>query len=618
MRKVFIASVGTLLVLFLATSGYPAQGAVAVQGSGDVTLHFGIQQENDYEVRENYDLDNGLTDGCAQLDCSGARSSVDGFFTQETRLIIQGSQGDIWKMRVTLEAPEGNLQGRVEQPAINLERAWADIKLYDTPVHIRVGAPLWDQLDPFRLVWSDDEPGIKVYATHGNISWAVWWLKEDEVSSRKGAEGGRDGDQDYYLARVDLDFGSFQVSPTFGLIRNKTTTTDPRFARGIIKKAFCDGDPCDSDDERSGQHLDFSFESGGIDSNLDGFAVGVSADETVFYPGIVAKGTFGPVSFVGEFFAAVGEIGDDSTFDSQREQDVTAYMLAFDVGVKLGAWTPHAGMIYMSGDDNPHDNDAEAWAPIASDNENLLGTRGIIMDDAISVLSLADDALTEDTVSPAARKYALSPGMIAVFAGLKGRPTKKIKTDLWLTYFQWDKERQWEFIDGMVSRSNCLPSETRSTEGICSNGIFTNGVASEAPALGKKIDEDDESGLVTTIDDEVGWELNGQVTYAYNKHVTLTIAAAVFWPGDGAEILAQCINASTGIERRDDDHDPIQAGNTILNETVRGTKGCDPRHTHEDSTGDLTESGTKFRSDVTNERADDEAFNIEVELMVQF
>jgi len=42
MRKVFIASVGTLLVLFLATSGYPAQGAAAVQASGDITLSFGI------------------------------------------------------------------------------------------------------------------------------------------------------------------------------------------------------------------------------------------------------------------------------------------------------------------------------------------------------------------------------------------------------------------------------------------------------------------------------------------------------------------------------------------------------------------------------------------------
>jgi len=460
MRKVVIASVGTLLVLFLATSGYPAQGAVAVQGSGDVTLHFGIQQENDYEVRDNYDLDNGLTDGCGALDCSGARGSVDGFFTQETRLIVQGSQGDIWKMRLTLET-EGNeppLEGRDEQEGIAIERAWADIKLYDTPVHIRVGAPLWDQLDPFRLVWSDDEPGIKVYATHGNISWAVWWLKEDEVTNRGGNEGGRDGDQDYYLARVDLDFGSFQVSPTIGFVRNKSSTTDPRFARGVSRKAQGSG-------STEFDLTPSAFASGAIDHNFDGFTHGVSVDENVVYPGVTAKGTFGPVSFVGEFFAAIGEIGDDSTKDSQREQDVTAYMLALDVGVKLGAWTPHGGIIYMSGDANPHDNDAEAWAPIASDNENLLGTRGIIMDDAVPVLFIGDDALTEDTVSPTARKYALSPGMIAVFAGLKGRPTKKIKTDLWLTYFQWDKERQWEFIDGMVSRRNCTPSFDRSERG---------------------------------------------------------------------------------------------------------------------------------------------------------
>ena len=60
-------------------------------------------------------LDNGSTDGCTGSDCSGLNRSTDGFFTQETRVIIQGSQGDIWKMRVTLEADEAPLQGQTEQ-----------------------------------------------------------------------------------------------------------------------------------------------------------------------------------------------------------------------------------------------------------------------------------------------------------------------------------------------------------------------------------------------------------------------------------------------------------------------------------------------------------------------
>ncbi|MEE9519374.1 MAG: hypothetical protein V3V93_03825, partial [bacterium] len=181
MRKVLIASVGTLLVLFLATSGYPAQGAAQVQASGDITLSFGIQLENDYETRDNYDLDNGMTDGCSGPDCSGINRSTDGFFTNEIRLIFQGSQGDIWKARVTLEHPERPL-GDAEQLDISVERAWADIKIYDTPVHVKAGL-IWDQLDPFRLVWSDDDPGVKVYASHGNISWSLWWLKENESNN---------------------------------------------------------------------------------------------------------------------------------------------------------------------------------------------------------------------------------------------------------------------------------------------------------------------------------------------------------------------------------------------------------------------------------------------------
>ena len=128
MRKVLSGSVGTLLVLLLATSGYPAKrGTAAVQASGDITLKFGMQHEIDFEVRDNYDLDNGLTDGCARAavtgnDCSGSVTRRDGFVQQETRLIVEGSQGDIWKARIVLESDE---MWEPEQFSIGVERAHA-------------------------------------------------------------------------------------------------------------------------------------------------------------------------------------------------------------------------------------------------------------------------------------------------------------------------------------------------------------------------------------------------------------------------------------------------------------------------------------------------------------
>jgi hypothetical protein len=576
MRKVFVASVGMLLVLFLATSGYSAQGTAAVQASGDITLNFGIQHEIDFEVRDNYDLDDGLTDGCGRAapggrDCSGAPSSTsavvgdlsDGFIVQETRLIVQGSQGDIWKARVVLE---GEDNWELEQLPVGIERAWADIKLYDTPVHVKVGL-LWDELDPFRLVWSDDEMAIKVYATHGNISWAVWYIKENDVKddtsadARHATQSGRDGDQDYYLARVTLDFGPFQLSPAVGVVRNRLTTTDPRFATGAASL-----DP-GLNYRRPGNNW----------SNVSG----VTVDETVWYPGLIAKGNFGPVSFVGEAFLALGEIGDDGAIDAQREQDVVAVMAAADIGVKLGAWTPHAGIVFVSGDDNPHDNDAEAWAPIASDNENLLGMRGIMMDDNVSKLGIHDDSLTAETVNPAARMYFQQPGMIALFGGLKGRPTKKIKTDLWLVYFTWNKEKQWEYVNGIVTTTSCFTKYGVYQQDLCTNSNFTDAIA-------------DGSGLVSTVDDEVGWELNGAVTYDYNKHVSLRIAAAVFWPGDGTEVVAQCANAA--------------GGGFLLGGAANN--GCASPITGNNGIALVTLDGL--------ERANDEAFNSEVELMVQF
>ncbi|MEE9305825.1 MAG: hypothetical protein V3U77_06135, partial [bacterium] len=224
MRKVFIASVGALLVLFLATSGYPAQGTAAVQASGDITLNFGIQHEIDFQVRDNYDLDNGLTDGCTRAattgsDCSGVSGTSavtdifnDGSVVQETRFIFQGSQGDIWKARIVLEAEQAWSNEQLGSPGIGFERAWADIKLYDTPVHVKAGL-MFEPFDPFWIVYADDDAGVKVYATHGNISWKIFWVKADEVADNSGATSGRDGDQDYWMANVTLDFGAFQVTP---------------------------------------------------------------------------------------------------------------------------------------------------------------------------------------------------------------------------------------------------------------------------------------------------------------------------------------------------------------------------------------------------------------------
>jgi hypothetical protein len=593
MRKIWIGSLGILLVLLFANSGYPAQGRAWVPASGDIGLRFGIQHEIDFELRDNYDLDNGLTDGCPRgailgTDCSGSVTPRDGFVQQETRLIVEGHQSDIWRARVVLEADEVwplDTAGTGDQGAMNLERAWADIRIYDTPVRVRVGH-FFDRLDPFGLVYAEDDSGVKVYARHGNISWAIWYSQENEVSDggRLGqtAIRGRDGDQHYYMARTTLDFGSFQLSPALGYVRNKNTTTDNRFATGAPSQDAY-GNAC------------HNFRSAGSVNAFCGpvntIASGVTVDEGVVYPGLIAKGNFGPVSFVGEVFGAFGEIGDDSAVDAQRNQDVGAFLAAANVGVKLGAWTPHAGFIFMSGDDNPHDADAEAWAPISA-NSHLLGSRGILMDDRLQVLGISDDNLTAEGDSPLARFYGLQPGIMAVFVGLKGRPTKKIKTDLWLAYLQWDMEKQWEYKRGIVSRTFCAPTRDSSEKGTCSNAVFSNGVA-------------DGRGLISTVDDEVGWELNATVTYDYNRHVSLRIAAAVFWPGDGAEVVAQCANAAP----RDN--------NNLLN-GIAGQIGCGGTGFTVSGVPGVFPGGSEIESVAGIGRADDEAVNIDAELKVEF
>jgi hypothetical protein len=210
------------------------------------------------------------------------------------------------------------------------------------------------------------------------------------------------------------------------------------------------------------------------------------------------------------------------------------------------------------------------------------------MDDTMQVLNIVDDSITAEGVNPLQRQYFTQPGVIALFIGLKGRPTKKISTDLNLVYFQWDAEKSWEYLDGMVSQTRCVPTTDSSEKGTCSNPVFTDGVA-------------DGHGLISTVDDEMGWELNGAVTYDYNKHVKLTISAAVFWPGDGAEVVAQCANFASGA------HVVGSAG------TQDTAVGC-----HDDVPAALAEGESPIQVIHGIARANDEAFNIDTELLVQF
>ena len=585
MRKILIAGGAAFLILALAQAGYGDAGEASVQASGDITLNFGLEMEWDFELRDNYDLDNGLTDGCPRAavtgeDCSGSRTNADGFVQQETRLLVEGSQGDVWKARVILHADE---LWEPEQAAIGLERAWADVKLFDTPVHVQVGK--WsDGLEPFGWVYtSDDDDGVIAYATHGNLSWRLWWVKETDVADLDEdgggpASGGRDGDQDYYMARVELDFGSFQASPAFGYLRNRQTTDDPRFATGTPSQDnFASCHNFRSADQGAG------FDEAGNSGTCAANVAGVTVDETVVYPGLIFRGEFGPVSLLGEVFGAFGEIGDSSAVDAQREQDVAAYLVSAEVGVKLGSWLPHVGFVYMSGDDNPHDGDAEAWAGISPKSEEFFGERGIVIDDPFEALNINEDGLEATGNEPVVRQYFTQPGIIALVVGLKGKPTKKVSTDLNLIYLQWDKEKQWEYVDGMVSTNNCIPNKTLSQQGVCSNANFTIGVA-------------DGTGLVSSVDDEVGWELNGAVTYEYNQHVMLTLSAAVFWPGDGATAVAQCANAAaeTG------DYGWLVGGDA------------------QDGCGAASGGGAQITTLSGISRADDEAFNVEAELFVEF
>jgi hypothetical protein len=194
----------------------------------------------------------------------------------------------------------------LQRNTFNLERLWIDYTLANTPLRFRVGADLW-RTDPAGVI-GDDDPRAAVFAKFGNLELSAAVVMQTS-SQRQGLTN--DNNNLYYNFGIQYDLKPW------------------RFALDAT-------------------YFRFRF-------NQD-----QKIDTALLRPSAV--GSMGIISFLAQPMFIFGSV--DSNDPAQPDYDVMAFGFIGKVEAKLGKFNPFLAVVYGSGDNDPNDNDLEAFSPL--------------------------------------------------------------------------------------------------------------------------------------------------------------------------------------------------------------------------------------------------------------
>ena len=193
----------------------------------------------------------------------------------------------------------------VQRNTWNLERLWIEYTMRNTPFRFFVGADLW-YTDPARVI-GDDDPRAAVFATFGNLELSAAVVLQTE-SLRQGLTN--DNDDLYYNfgAKYDMKPWSFAIDASYFRYR---------------------------------------------------FDQGFDLDTVSIRPSVVGK--MGMFSFLVQPMFVFGSV--ESNAAGAPDYDVAGFGAIGHVQLKLGRFSPLLAVVYGSGDDDPNDEDLDAFAP---------------------------------------------------------------------------------------------------------------------------------------------------------------------------------------------------------------------------------------------------------------
>jgi hypothetical protein len=258
-------------------------------GTGDIwwlEARFGFNMQYQKHMKFQVLLENQMTWDGNRIDNGFDLGGADTAF-EDGRQVNCGEFGD----------------GCLQRNTWNLERAWVEYALPNTPFRFLLGADLWTT-DPAGVL-GDDDPRAAIFATFGNLELSAAAVMQTE-SLRQGLTN--DTDDLYYTFGAVYDMKPWRFALDAAYFRYRFTQTQ-------------------------------------------------DVDTVSITPSIVGK--MGMFSFLAQPMFVFGSVDANGGPD----YDVAGFGFIGQVQMKLGRFSPLLAVVYGSGDDDPNDGDLDAFAP---------------------------------------------------------------------------------------------------------------------------------------------------------------------------------------------------------------------------------------------------------------
>lgn len=477
-----------------------------VEIGDDVWMNIIASNTIRFRSTSNVDFDSDVQDlaGSSSVTSSSCQESSCDALAWETRLGADFRYRKNLTMRVLYEQQnvmDGNLIDGGGEADVAIERAWVDYKFPNTSLRMRVGAHLW-RFDPLSWV-GDDDPGFHLWYNLG---------PNDEVELYAAAiiqqEGQRlgltnDNDNAYYLFKAAYNAGSH------------------RFSLNLIgqRDRFCN-DCVTFDNTQNRQKTD------------------------VIYITPAWEGRVGIFKFVAQGSVVFGEV--DRGPAPGEELDIFAVAGQIAVEANLGKIVPFFTFVYGSGDDNPFDDELNAYATLAHKDITLTGSSPLL------------GTLTNSTLFSGIEQ---GPTFARAF-GLNGRLQSgdNIFNNGLGFHQSYDIRGQYAGPGTIIPAIGVKVFPVKNWE-IAAH--WAGNWVIETEPLEVQLNQADALGRTADIDNFIWHEFGAMVTWTVNKHFDLRARGIVALPGDGAEDIAAMTDPAncgrTSTETCDGD-DPMLVG----------------------------------------------------------
>lgn len=542
----------------LIADALPGRESISISTQSGIDVNFGMNQMFHVDWAHDYDFYKNAKDPNQYTDPEGLVRND--YWAHQVYFPITFTKKDQWRAHMLFsykQTPTGTLNFNVDQAGVDndrwrVERAFFEFKLPFKDVNAWLGVGHNSYFVDYLLIYGDDDPGIQFYGNYGKFSWNAKYVRKSEQTDK--VSFGYDSNRNVLAVNLKYELSkAFKPELFFAWDKNNAMTLWQPLSSPILS-TYC---PSFNLTNPYCQLLAY-YQNGKADSGVYPYSslpVENAGTWNIWYGGIGSQGVIGPVMYIAEVAYQGGNVdlknnplmvpkkNPASPLDLVKyvdHYDVSSLsamlFLATDLGYvfkNLGKFVVSIGGIYFQGDDNPYDSDLKGWVgvtggsrffplttfytiPVHGGTSNpVIGTPTYAWNPSGWGIGPGIGGLSGQTLDIYdAGAHGDNPGLWAGVFTIDWFPKKELEIKLQAKYLRWDKT---DVIETQLGKNQA--------------GFF------RAPYELDRSKFDLNSALVrakkTSVDKEIGWELNGLVAYDIYNEVTVYAGASILFPGDG-------------------------------------------------------------------------------------